>query len=649
MCGLTGFIDLDRATSAETLTATARRMADTMIARGPDGSGVWVDAEAGIALAHRRLAILDLSEAGHQPMTSSCGRFVVSYNGEIYNAPALKSELERAGHSFRGHSDTEVIIEGAALWGVRGMLERIRGMFALALWDRARHELVLARDRLGIKPLYWGIAGRLVLFGSQLGALRAHDGWRPRLNRDAIASYLRHNYVPAPQSIYQGILKLEPGRMVTLSRDGTVRSECFWSLDNAVAAGRANPLHCSDTEAIDQLEELLSDSVAGHMLSDVPVGAFLSGGIDSSAVVALMQAGSTRPVRTFTIGFDEAGYNEAEHAKAVARHLGTDHCELILSADAGLDIIPSLPDFYDEPFADSSQIPTYMVSKLTREHVTVALSGDGGDELFAGYNRYFQATKWNGRLGRMPMSARRFAAWGMTRLPPPSWDKIFACLPGRWPPQPGDKLHKLAGVLTEDEDSLYRRLVSHWTDPSALVKGGTEPKTGPLWDPALADLLPSQLDRMQYLDTLTYMPDDILCKVDRASMAVSLESRVPLLDHRVVEFAWRLPAHLRVRHGHGKWLLRQVLYRHVPRELIDRPKMGFGIPLDSWLRGKLRPWAEALLDEKRLAAQGLLDPAPIRACWAEHLSGKRNWQYLLWDVLMLQAWLDRHGAGVEME
>ncbi|EPY01737.1 asparagine synthase (glutamine-hydrolyzing) [Magnetospirillum fulvum] len=649
MCGLTGFIDLDRATGAETLTAIARRMADTMIARGPDGSGVWVDAEAGIALAHRRLAILDLSEAGHQPMISSCGRFVVSYNGEIYNAPALKSELERAGRNFRGHSDTEVIIEGAAVWGVRGMLERIRGMFALALWDRSRQDLVLARDRLGIKPLYWGIAGRVVLFGSQLGALRAHHGWQPRLNRDAVTSFLRHNYVPAPQSIYQGISKLEPGRMVTLSRGGTVRTERFWSLDDAVTAGRNNPLLCSDAEAIDQLEELLSDSVAGHMLSDVPVGAFLSGGIDSSAVVALMQAGSTRPVRTFTIGFDEPGYNEADHAKAVARHLGTDHCELVLSADAGLDVIPSLPDFYDEPFADSSQIPTYMVSKLTREHVTVALSGDGGDELFAGYNRHLQAAKWGHRLGRVPMSARRLSAWGLTRLSQQTWDRLFARLPGQWPPQPGDKLHKLAGVLTEDADSLYRRLVSHWTDPAALVRGGTEPKDGLLWDPALAAALPAQLDRMQYLDTLTYLPDDILCKVDRASMAVSLESRVPLLDHRVVEFSWRLPAHLRVRHGHGKWLLRQVLYRHVPHGLIDRPKMGFAIPLDTWLRGKLRPWAEALLDEKRLAAQGLLDPAPIRACWAEHLSGKRNWQYLLWDVLMLQAWLDRHGTGLTME
>ncbi len=618
-------------------------MGDALALRGPDDRGVWSDPAAGIALAHRRLSIVDLSPLGHQPMVSSCGRWVIAFNGEIYNFSELRAELEQAGRSFRGQSDTEVIVEGCALWGVAETVRRLWGMFAIALWDRKERRLHLVRDRLGIKPLYWGVFGDLVLFGSELKALAAHPGWERRIDRDALAAYLRFAYVPAPRSIWRDVFKLEPGTILTIGADGGRNTDIYWSAADVARAGigARTDWPLSDTEATDRLEDLLGDAVNRHMVSDVPLGAFLSGGIDSSTVVALMQKHSRRPVRTFSIGFNEAGYDEAAHAAAIARHIGTDHTELYVEPAHALEIVPRLAEWYDEPFADSSQIPTFLVSEMTRAKVTVALSGDGGDELFAGYNRYRLARSLGRVLSALPAPLGRVAAGGLTAMPVAAWDRLFGLVPGRLrPPQPGDKVHKLAGLLTETPDTVYRRLVSQWNEPEKLAIGGTEP-IGPLTDPGLRRDFPDPLDRMQLLDTLTYLPDDILTKVDRASMAVSLEARVPLLDHRVVAFAWSLPHRMKMRDGESKWLLRRVLYRHVPKSLLDRPKMGFGIPIGSWLRGPLRDWAEDLLDETAMRADGLLDPAPIRARWAEHLSGRRNWQYPLWTVLMLQAWRRR--------
>ncbi|MBF0560768.1 MAG: asparagine synthase (glutamine-hydrolyzing) [Alphaproteobacteria bacterium] len=647
MCGIVGFIERAGASSDAAARRVVLAMADSLRHRGPDDGGSWNDEATGVALGHRRLSVVDLSPAGHQPMTSACGRFVIVYNGEIYNAAEVRTELETAGQrpSWRGHSDTEIILEACAHWGVEAATKRLIGMFAFALWDRKERHMALVRDRLGIKPLYWGQFGDLFVFGSELKALRCHPGWRPEIDRNAITAFLRHNYIPAPHSIYRGVRKLEPGHILIVSPGSEPVITAFWSMEEVARSGQAERLDLSDADAIDRLESLLMDAVGRRMIADVPLGALLSGGIDSSTVVALMQAQSPRPIRTFSIGFREQGYNEAQHAKAVAAHLGTDHTELYVEPSHALEVIPRLPTMFDEPFADSSQVPTFLVSEMTRAHVTVALSGDGGDELFAGYNRYlFAAGMWR-RLGLLPPLARRAFAGLIHRLSPQHWNRVFGLAPARWlPPQPGDKLHKLAGILAGDADAFYLGLVSHWQEPETLVLGATEPR-GLLWDPAVGRLVPDFIERMQYLDTRTYLPDDILVKVDRASMAVALEARVPLLDHRVVEFAWKLPPRFKIRHGQGKWLLRQVLHRHVPQALIDRPKMGFGIPIDSWLRGPLRDWAEALLDEGRLRAEGWLDPAPVRQKWREHLSGHRNWQYLLWDVLMLQAWLEHQKAG----
>ena len=515
-------------------------------------------------------------------------------------------------------------------------------MFTIALWDRRERTLTLIRDRLGIKPLYWAKFGGLFLFGSELKALRAYPGWTPRIDRSAVAAFMRFNYIPAPHTIYQGVQKLEPGTILTLPWRGEPHLERFWNARAVARSGMQNPLSASDGELTDRLEELLRDSVQRRMVADVPVGAFLSGGIDSSTVVALMQATNPGKVHTYTIAFEIPGYNEAQHAAAIAKHLQTQHTELTVTPQDALDVIPRLPEFYDEPFADSSQIPTYLVSKMTRRHVTVALSGDGGDELFAGYNRYQLTTRfWRG-LSLLPRTIRRGLAAALTSVPAERWTRLLSVLPAALPGQVGDKIHKAAAVLTShDSDDLYRRLVTHWT-PDVITPGIDEPK-GVLWDPAVAAEFPGLLERMQFLDLVTYLPDDILTKVDRASMAVALEARVPLIDHRVVEFAWRLPRAAKIRGGVSKWLLRQVLYRHVPATLIERPKMGFGMPLGEWLRGPLRDWAESLLDEQRLREAGLVDAAQVRRHWQEHLSGHRNWQYLLWDVLMLEAWRERWG------
>jgi asparagine synthase (glutamine-hydrolysing) len=645
MCGLAGFLSEKQLESAESLL---QDMAGRISHRGPDASGYWHDDAAGVGLAHRRLSILDLSEAGSQPMQSASGRFVIIFNGEIYNHNDIRQRLQAssAAPTWRGHSDTETLLAGFDHFGVEATIEMAIGMFAFALWDRQAGTLTLGRDRLGEKPLYYGWQGDTFLFGSELKAMRAHPAFKAVVNRGALSLFLRHAYIPAPYSIYEGIAKLPPGCLLVVSRQQRepVLSR-YWSGAAVAEDGVANPYARSDGHAVDDLEALLKDAVGRQMVADVPLGAFLSGGIDSSTIVALMQAQSARPVKTFTIGFHEEGYNEAEHAMAVAKHLGTDHTELYVTAAQAMDVVARLPDLYDEPFADSSQIPTFLVSQLARQHVTVSLSGDAGDELFCGYNRYQLTHKLWRKLSHVPLSARHLAAKALTSVSPDSWNRIAGAAGPMLPRAArvahlGDKLHKGAGVLaSETVDDLYLGLVSQWQDPASVVIDGAEPPTLLSANaPALAGL--DDVARMMALDLLTYLPDDILAKVDRAAMGASLETRVPFLDHRVVEWAWRLPQAMKLREGQGKWILRQVLYRHVPRQLIERPKRGFSVPIDAWLRGPLRPWAEALLDESRLKKEGYFHPAEIRQKWQEHLSGRRNWQYQLWNVLMFQMWLE---------
>ena len=612
--------------------------------RGPDDSGAWVDAETGIALGHRRLSIVDLSTLGHQPMPSADGRYMLAFNGEIYKYRALRNDL---ACSWRGHSDTEVMLAAFERWGVDEAVARFNGMFAFALWDKRDRVLHLARDRFGEKPLYYGWMGDSFLFGSELKALKPHPAWTGEIDRGAVALYMRHTYVPAPYSIYRGIAKLLPGHILSLPLHRRGRemppSRAYWSAKTVAEFGVRHPFRGSEAEAIESLDSLLRDAVALRMEADVPLGAFLSGGIDSSTVVALMQAQSTRPVRTFTIGFHEEGYNEAAHAKAVARHLGTDHTELYVTAAEAMAVIPQLPQIYDEPFSDSSQVPTFLVSRMTRKHVTVALSGDGGDELFGGYNRYLWGRDIWRCVGWMPKSAKAAMARGLMTLSPATWDRIASAvdpvLPSSWKATlPGDKLHKLAGVLAcASPEEMYRGLVTFW-EPASVLLQAMEPPTA-LTDQDRWAAVSTVTERMMFLDLVSYLPDDILAKVDRASMAVSLEARVPLLDHRVAEFAWSLPLSMKIKDGQGKWPLREVLYRYVPRDLIERDKMGFGVPVGAWLRGPLREWAESLLNESRIKNEGFFEFEAVRAKWSEHLSGRRNWAYLLWDVLIFQAWL----------
>ena len=644
MCGIAGLVRITPAGGAGSLEGQAEAMARTLWHRGPDDGGVWSDAAAGVALSHRRLSIVDLSPLGRQPMVSGCGRMVIAYNGEVYNAPELTAELELAGRRPRGHSDTTAVVEACAQWGVRAATQRFIGMFAFALWDRAERRLWLVRDRLGIKPLYWRADASGMIFASELRALRTCDGWTPVLQPDALAGFMRHGYVPAPHTIYRDVWKLEPGCMLSWrpAEGPSPVPERYWDLDDVIVQARSGPVPQSDGAAVDALDAVLRDAVRRRMVADVPLGAFLSGGIDSSTVVALMQDMSARPVRTFSIGFDEGAYDEAVHARNVASHLGTDHTELHVDADTAMDVIPAIPDIYDEPFADSSQIPTFLVSRMTREHVTVSLSGDGGDELFAGYNRYLQAGhSLPAHLLRFPAPLRYLGAGALGLLAPSAWERLLAPVPriGRVP-QLGDKLHKFAAILRKGRESIYLHLVSHWHAPGELVSHAREVHTL-LRDDTVQRRYPDDIDRMQFLDTLTYLPDDILAKVDRASMAVSLEARVPLLDHRVVAFAWSLPRRFKLRGGRTKWILRELLHRYVPPPLVERPKMGFGIPLDLWLRGPLREWAEDLLEPAAMAADGILDPAPVQRAWREHVSGRMNRQYALWNVLMFQAWKRR--------
>ena len=645
MCGLVGFLGGDDSHNADALL---QQMAGMLAHRGPDDAGVWFDHVQRIGLGHRRLSIVDLSLAGHQPMMSVSERYVIAFNGEIYNHLALRNKLQGADNSqnWRGHSDTETLLAGFEAWGVRATVEQAIGMFAIAVWDQQTQSLTLVRDRIGEKPLYYGWQGDTFLFGSELKALRVHPAFFAVIDRQALCLYMRHNYIPAPYSIYQNIAKLGPGCLLTVSLSQCEpQIQTYWSVTHVAVDGVAHPFRGSAEQAVGELEVLLSDAISQQMMADVPLGAFLSGGIDSSTVVALMQVQSDRPVKTFTIGFNEEGYNEAVHAKAVAAHLGTDHTELYVTSQQALDVIPRLPSLYCEPFADSSQIPTFLVSQLARQHVTVSLSGDAGDELFCGYNRYVLTQRLWSNLSRVPPSFRHMAASALISIPPIVWNTLLCPLQGLLPASIrqanlGDKLHKGAGVLpSESLNALYLGLTSHWDDPASVVLGANEPQTMLTGNvPLLAAL--DDIQRMMILDAMTYLPDDILVKVDRASMGVSLESRIPFLDHRVVEFAWRLPQSMKLRDGVGKWILRQVLYRHVPKALIERPKLGFGVPIDVWLRGSLREWAEELLNESRLQREGYFNPLPIRQKWAEHLSGKRNWQYHLWGVLMFQAWLE---------
>jgi asparagine synthase (glutamine-hydrolysing) len=628
-------------------------MAGTLAHRGPDDSGVWIDGAAGVALGFRRLSIIDLSSAGHQPMLSPDGRYIIVYNGEIYNYRELRDELVARGHPFRSQSDTEVILAAAAQWGFAQALERFNGMFSVAFWDTTERCLYLARDRFGEKPLYYGMFGNCLVFGSELKALRTHPLFETTINREALTQFLRFSYVPSPDSIFVGIRKLPPATWLRIQAASDVHRAPvpYWSLAEVVRHAMTHRFSGSESDAVDELDRLLRDSIRLRMISDVPLGAFLSGGIDSSAVVALMQAQSARPVRTFTIGSRDKAYDEAALARAVANHLGTDHTELYVTSEEALAVIPRLPALYDEPFADSSQIPTFLVAQLARRSVTVALSGDAGDELFGGYTRYFWAERIWRIIRALPAAGRLRFASALRSFSPAQWDSWFGsmtrCLPATLRQRtPGDKLHKVAELMNvADRDELYVRLASSWKEPEKVVQGGHDPTKLPTRD-AKSLGVTAFSEQMMFADTLSYLPGDILVKVDRATMGVSLEARVPLLDPHVASFAWQLPAAMKVRGGKGKWPLRGVLARYVPIELFDRPKMGFAVPVGTWLRGPLRDWAESLLDERRLRVEGFFDSAAIRSMWTGHLSHAFNWHHNLWAILMFQAWHEELRSSV---
>ncbi len=649
MCGIAGILDPAASTSADRLGALASTMASSLRHRGPDDSGVWVDPDAGVALGYRRLAVIDLGPGGAQPMVSFDGRWVVAYNGEVYNHRELRHRLERAGTQFRGGSDTEVLVAAVERWGVDRALDACEGMFAAALWDRQRRELHLLRDRFGEKPLYYGWIGKAFAFGSELKALCTLPGFAAELDRSSVTSFLRFNCIPAPDTIWRGVRKLQPGHLVTLTEapsPGVLPEQrCYWSAADAVARARQHPLAVSDSEMTDQLEDTLSQAVAARMVADVPVGAFLSGGIDSSTIVALMQQHASRPVRTFTVGFADRSFDESSEAAAVAAHLGTDHTAVHVGDAEATEVIAELPDIWDEPFSDVSQIPTYLVSRVARREVTVSLSGDGGDELFAGYNRHAWLDRVWGTVADVPAGARRTAGSALGRIPPGFVERAAratSLLPAGWQVRnPSNKMVKLARVLAaSDPEDAYRALTTHWADANSLVLGNDHRETpedrngSPVSGAGITE-------QMLWSDLVGFLPNDILVKLDRAAMAVSLETRVPFLDRRMLDLAWRLPLDAKLRGGQTKWLLRQVLERHVPSALVARPKMGFGLPIGPWLRDELAPWAEHLLDERRLRAQGLLDPLPIRRAWELHRSGRRDLGYELWDVLVLQSWIDR--------
>ena len=638
MCGIAGILTSNQDLISQPI---CNKMAASLQHRGPDGLGIWIDNNS-LALIHTRLSILDLSDSGHQPMHSSSGRYVISFNGEIYNHLKLRKDLK--SKVFQGHSDTETLLACIEEWGLELTLKKCEGMFALALWDRSKKILMLARDRFGEKPLYYGWqgegAGSVFLFGSELKALCRHPSFRFDINRNAINLLLRHNCVPAPHSIYNKISKLMPGTILSISNNTEPKIFEYWSLKEVAMKGLSNLYNGGDAEIINGLENVLNQSVKQKMVADVPLGAFLSGGVDSSLIVALMQQQSTRPVKTFTIGFSDDLYNEAKYAKKVAKYINTDHTELYVSHQDAIDVIPKLPNIYDEPFSDSSQIPTFLVSKLAKEHVTVGLSGDAVDELFCGYNRYLLTDRLWGKLSKLPVSMRRGLSGALSTLSPETLNKFLGFLPYN---RVGEKIHKAANVIGSSSiDELYLQLVSNWSNPESIVlnsSGAISQATSGI----INSLQMNQIQKMMLMDTLTYLPDDILTKVDRAAMGVSLETRIPFLSCNVVDFAWHMPMNFKIRNGESKWALRQILYKYIPKEMIERPKMGFSVPIGVWLRGPLREWAEDLLDESRLRQEGFFDPTVIRKKWMEHLSGARDWQHQLWSVLMFQAWLEEQG------
>jgi asparagine synthase (glutamine-hydrolysing) len=653
VCGIAGILDPAASTSADRLGALASTMASSVVHRGPDDSGLWVDPKAGVAFGHRRLAVIDLGIGGAQPMVSSDGRWVMAYNGELYNHLEVRHQLEHVGLIFRGNCDTEVLVAAVQSWGIDRALDACEGMFAAALWDRRDRELHLLRDRFGEKPLYYGWVGKYFAFGSELKALCALPGFGGELNRRAVATYLHHNCIQAPDTIWRGIHKLMPGHLVTLhtpTRGVLPEQRCYWSAADAVARAREHRLTGSDFEMTDQLENALSDAVAARMVADVPVGAFLSGGVDSSTVVALMQRHASGPVRTFTVGFADRSFDESSDAAAVAAHLGTHHTAVHVGDAEAMDVIPQLANIWDEPFADVSQIPTYLVSRVARRDVTVSLSGDGGDELFAGYNRHAWLDRVWRRAAVVPAGTRRTAGSALGIIPPAAIERVARAtriFPVGWHVRnPSTKVAKLARVLAaSDPEDAYRALITHWNDANSLVLGNDHAGTAD--DRNRSPVANSGItEKMLWSDLVGYLPDDVLAKLDRAAMAVSLETRVPFLDRGILDLAWRLPLDAKLRGGRTKWVLRQVLERHVPAALFERPKMGFGLPIGEWLRGVLTPWAEHLLEERRLRAQGLLDPVPIRRAWDLHRAGRRDLGYELWDVLVLQSWIDRWMPGL---
>ncbi len=645
MCGIAGFWGGAQFGDAKKICQNMMRKLDH---RGPDYLGIWVQDNLNIALGHKRLSIQDLSSAGNQPMISYCERYRITFNGEIYNHLNIRKTIEAFGckPSWRGHSDTETLLAAITVWGLEGALKKCVGMFAFVIWDQKEQKLILARDRMGEKPLYYGWHNEVFLFGSELKALKAHPAFINEIDRDSLSLLLRYNNIPSPHSIYKNIFKLPPANILILNpRNKDFSMKPYWDFKCIAESGVISPFNGTDQDAIIGLENVLSQSIKEQMLADVPLGSFLSGGIDSSLIVALMQAQSSQAVKTFTIGFNEEGYNEAKYAKEIAKYLGTEHTELYVTPNEAQNVILSLPEMFDEPFADSSQIPTYLVSKLAKQNVTVSLSGDGGDELFAGYNRhYWSKPIWN-KIKHLPLGVRKIAALSILSISPDSWDKLVQkfhmFIPERYQVmRMGEKLHKLAEVLPVDSpESMYRNLISQWKNPENIVLGSREPIIS-LTDKSQWANLSNFEDIMMYLDTVSYLPDDILTKVDRAAMSVSLETRVPMLDYRVVEFAWKLPLHLKIRENHGKWLLRQLLFKYVPKELIERPKMGFGVPIDFWLRGSLRDWAESLLDSSRLSREGYFNEKIVRRIWNDHISGKRNYQHQLWSILMFQSWME---------
>lgn len=651
MCGIAGIVASDGVPPE-----LPAQMAATIEHRGPDDQGIWSDPSVGIALVHRRLSIVDLSPKGHQPMASADGRWIIVYNGEVYNHAALRAELEARGAApeggWRGHSDTETMLQAISVWGLEATLDRLVGMFAFALWDRRERLLRLARDRFGEKPLYYGWAGRDFVFGSELKALRVHPQFDAEIDRTALQAYAARTYIPAPLSIYKRVYKLQPGCVLTIAlesaggpmseapepgwRNGRSKLDRYWSYRDVVTKGMAQPI-ADETDALDELEEVLGQAIKGQSIADVPVGAFLSGGIDSSTVVALYQKHSSTPVRTFSIGFEEGGFNEAQNARLVARHLGTVHEEHVVRVQEARDVIPRLPQMYDEPFADSSQIPTHLVSRFARDKVTVALTGDGGDELFAGYNRHFLAPWLWKYMRAIPLPLRAAAATPMGRVPPTVWQRVARALPGHANPHFGGKFQKTLRVAGSARrfDDVYLSFLDEWSLEQSPVLNASRGDPG--FDLAFAAAAPPGL-RMMYCDAVTYLPDDILCKVDRASMAVSLETRVPFLDHRVAEAAARIPLEMKVRGRSGKHILRELLYRHAPREMFQRPKAGFAIPVGEWIKGPLRPWAEDLLDPSRMASEGWFDPAIVQRRWRDHLEGRSDSTPAIWAILMFQAW-----------